>query len=330
MQATINEVARQAGVSIATVSRVLHNAGYVSDANREKVRKAIAELGYVPNSIARSLKEQCSFTVGITASDLSVAFFPEVIKRVEEQLLPLGYATLVSSTFDQGETEKIVLKQMLARRVDALVVNSTGSNEEMLYGKQIPIIFYDRRPTVKRLPAVYMDKAEQMKVALSHLTGKGHKRVMLVTGSRDLNSNLDRYMGFQNFIKESGSSADNYLYRFGKFTYEDGVKAIENIIEMPAEMRPTAIISGSIAISAGVIAGCRKYGLQLPGDIALISSGTFMYPGMSGIELTYLDDRSDMLSEELVKLLKMYLAGENVPLDYDVPLTPILRLGDTT
>ena len=330
MQATITEVAKLAGVSIATVSRVLNESSYVSEETTNKVMKAIAELGYVPNSIARSLKEQSSFAIGITASDLSVSFFPEVIKRIEEEMLPLGYATMVSSTFDQSETEKIVLEQMLARRVDALLVNSTAYNEEMLYSRHVPIIFYDRRPLNARFPAVYMDKAKSMKLALKHLTEKGHEKIMLVTGSRNLNSNIDRYLGFQQFIAENGSAGENFEYRFGKFSYEDGITAIDDIIKMPIDIRPTAVITGSIAITAGLMAGCQKYGLHIPGDLAIISSGDFIYSPISDMRLTYLDDRTDVLSSELVTLLKRYINHEDVPRNYEVKIEPLLHLGNTT
>ena len=330
MQATITEVAKLAGVSIATVSRVLHESSSVSEDTAKKVNMAIAELGYVPNSIARSLKEQSSFTIGITASDLSVSFFPEVIKRVEEEMLPLGYATMVSSTFDQSETEKLVLEQMLTRRVDALLVNSTASNEEMLYRRQVPIIFYDRRPLSPRFPSVYMDKAGQMKLALNHLSTKGHKKIMLVTGARSLNSNIDRYVGFRQFIAETDSPAENFEYRFGRFTYEDGIKAIEDIVKMPADVRPTAVVTGSIAITAGLIAGCSKYGLQVPGDLAIVSSGNFMYFPIYGYRLTYLDDRIDVLSRELVRLLKCCFEHEKVPQNYEYKIEPLLCEGNTT
>ncbi len=330
MQATITEVAKLAGVSIATVSRVLHESSYVSEDTACKVMKAIDDLGYVPNSIARSLKEQSSFAIGITASDLSVSFFPEVIKRIEEEMLPLGYATIVSSTFDQSETEKIVLEQMLAQRVDALLINSTASNEEMLYSRHVPIIFYDRRPISARFPAVYMDKAKSMKLALSHLAEKGHEKIMLVTGSRNLNSNIDRYMGFQQFINESGSAGENYEYRFGKFTYDDGIEAIDDIVKLPNGIRPTAVITGSIAITAGLIAGCQKYGLRIPDDLAIVSSGNFIYSPISDFKLTYLDDRADVLSSELVKLLKRYINREDVPRNVEVKIEPLLHRGNTT
>ena len=330
MQATITEVAKLASVSIATVSRVLHESGKVSEDTAGRVMKAIDELGYVPNSIARSLKEQSSFAIGITASDLSVSFFPEVIKRIEEEMLPLGYATIVSSTFDQGETEKIVLEQMFARRVDALLINSTSSNEEMLYSRHVPIIFYDRRPLNARFPAVYMDKAKSMRLALNHLTEKGHEKVMLVTGSRNLNSNIDRYLGFQQFIVENGKAPENYEYRFGKFTYEDGVKAINEIVRMSSDIRPTAVITGSIAITAGLLAGCEKHGLRIPDDLAIVSSGCFMYSSISNYKLTYLDDRSEMLASELVKILKCYFNREDVSKNYEVKIEPLLHEGNTT
>ena len=132
MAVTIHDVAQAAGVSVATVSRVLHGAGTVNEQMCMRVRAAVRELGYVPNPVAQSLKQQCSRMIGITASDLSVAFFPEVVNGVEKAFSPKGYATIVSSTHDLPDNENTILQRMLARKVDALLVNSTGQNEDML------------------------------------------------------------------------------------------------------------------------------------------------------------------------------------------------------
>ena len=141
---------------------------------------AVRELGYVPNPVAQSLKQQCSRMIGITASDLSVAFFPEVVNGVEKAFSPKGYATIVSSTHDLPDNENTILQRMLARKVDALLVNLDRS-ERRYAGKGRAgghaCGVYDRRPRKPLFPAVYMDKSESMYMALDHLTGLGHKRL---------------------------------------------------------------------------------------------------------------------------------------------------------
>lgn len=333
MPATITDVAKLAGVSIATVSRVIHGTHTVNSEMQARVRAAIAELDYVPNSIAQSLKQNSSRMIGITASDLSVGFFPEIVKSVEKAFLPRGYATTVSSTYDSPQNEEIILRQMLARRVEILLVNSTGQNEDTL--KQIasagtPVVFYDRRPRTNAFPSVYADKKRAMQVALDHLLQVGHRRVMLVTGPRELNSNYDRYMGIQAFIFENGLEPADYTFRFGDFTPAEGFRAMEEIVHMPAERRPSAIITGSIAITAGVMAYCKKHGISIPGDIAIVSSGTFVYEDIIGAKLTYLDDSAQAMSDLIVRLIERYLNGEKIPTDYSAVLQPVLHIGESS
>lgn len=330
MAATINDVAKRAGVSIATVSRVIHSAGNVNSELTRKVQKSIEELGYVPNSIAQSLKQNCSKMIGITASDLSVAFFPEIVKGVEKVFLPRGYATIVSNTYDESLNERTILNHMSARRVDALLVNSTGQNEEMLenIARSKPVIFYDRRPVKRVFPAVYADKKRAMYVSLEHLAKMGHKRVMLASGPRGLNSNYDRYIGFQRYIFDHDLDPSMFSFRFGTFSFEEGVETMKAIMAM--KERPTAVVTGSIAITAGIIDYCRTHGISIPDDMAIVSSGNFRYGDALDSGLTYLDDQPKEISTAVVELLERFLNGEKVEKDFECVLQPVLHESRST
>lgn len=328
---TINDVAKSAGVSIATVSRVINSRGSVNEQLKSKVLMAIKELGYVPNSNAQALKQDCSKLIGITASDLSVSFFPEVVKRVEKEFLSAGYATIVSSTYDQAKIERTILEHMVARRVDALLVNSTGQNEEMLVqiaSSGIPVILYDRRTRGHTFPSVYMDKQKAVYQAMEHLYSLGHRRIALVTGPKQLTSNYDRYMGFQGFAFDRGlDPADTRSY-FGVFSEEYGGEMMKEIMGM--EKRPTAIVTGSISITAGIMKYCRENGLSIPDDMALVSSGNFSFGGAIGMELTYMDDRVEGLSDGIRQLLQQALRGETLSPDHQIVLAPALCVGAST
>lgn len=331
MAVTINDVAKDAGVSIATVSRVINGRGSVNELLRKRVLEAIERLGYVPNSNAQALKQDCSKLIGITASDLSVSFFPEVVKRVEKTFLPAGYATIVSSTYDQPQNERIILEHMVARRVDALLVNSTGQNEGMLEqiaASGIPIILYDRRTRGRTFPAVYMDKQKAVYQAMEHLYGLGHRRVALVTGPNQLTSNYDRYMGLQGFAFDHGMNPSDCMAYFGVFSEGYGEEVMDEIMCM--KERPTAVITGSISITAGIMCYCREHGLSIPGDIALVSSGNFIYNRAIGMDLTYMDDRVEGLSDGLIQMLRQTLQGGALSPDDQIILAPTLSVGTST
>lgn len=333
MAVTINDVAKRAGVSIATVSRVLNGAENVGPLLYQKVNAAINDLGYVPNFTAQSLKQSSSKLIGITASDLSVAFFPEVVKCVEKRFLPKGYATIVSSTYDDPENEKTILQHMFARRPDALLINSTGQNEqtlEQILASGTPVIFYDRPPRNKNFPSVYADKNKSMYIAAEYLTSLGHRKIRLITGPRMLSSNYERYMGIQRFIFDKNLDPADFSFTFGEFSYSNGYATTEAIFQMDVQERPTAIITGSIAITAGILAYCEEHDIAVPGSLSIISSGNFPYGNVAGIKLTYLDDRSYQLAEITANLLEQCLAGEKIPSNYRMVLEPILHVQDTT
>lgn len=331
MAVTINEVAKRAGVSIATVSRVINGVDSVNPRMRERVLEAITELGYVPNSIAQSLKQNCSKTIGITVSDLSVAFFAEVIKGVEKTFLPQGYATIISSTYDDPKNERTILQHMMARRVDALLVNSTGANERLLaqvVASGTPVILYDRRPRGNMFPSVYANKQRGVYISLEHLMALGHRRIMLATGPKRLSSNYDRYIGVQEFIFDSGLDPADFSFRFGEFSFAQGVSLMEELMRM--ERRPTAVITGSIAITAGIMQFCREKGVRIPEDIAIVSSGNFLYGDVMGARLTYMDDCIPALSASVVALLERCLTGGPPAPDYQEILEQTLHIGEST
>lgn len=331
MRVTINEVAKSAGVSIATVSRVINGRGTVNEALQKRVQEAIETLGYVPNSNAQALKQDCSKLIGITASDLSVAFFPELVKHVEKTFLPAGYATIVSSTYDQPQNERMILDHMLSRRVDVLLLNSTCQDEDRLERIQAsgtPLILYDRRSREHAFPSVYMDKHKAIYQAMEHLYGLGHRRIALVTGPRWLTSNYDRYMGFQAFAFDRELNLQECPACFGVFSEEYGFTLMDELMQM--KNRPTAIMTGSISITAGILRYCRQHGLSIPEDMALVSSGNFAYSGAIGMELTYMDDCVAGLSEGIIHLLRKVFQGERLSGEDQIVLVPTLCVGMST
>lgn len=331
MAVTISDVAKRAGVSTATVSRVINGATNVDGVLRGTVLRTMEEMGYVPNSIAQSLRHNRSRTIGITTSDLSIAFFPNVLKAVENAFLPLDYATLSSSTYDDPKNEKKILEHMLARRVDALVVNSTGQNEDLLRAAAdagTPVILYDRRSREHPFPSVYVNKQRSMELALDHLLGLGHRRVLLATGPRMLATNYDRFMGMQKYAFDHDLDPALFTARFGDFSVPFGMAVMAEIAHMP--QRPTAVVTGSVAITAGIMMYCRDHGLSIPGDVALVSSGTFSYPSVVEPRLTYLDDCAQQIAEGLTRLLDLALRGEPLADGGRIEIDPVLHIGTSS
>lgn len=331
MYIKIGDVAKRAGVSTATVSRVINGAENVDDILRQKVVQAMDDLGYVPNTLAQSLRQKRSKIIGVTSSDIEVSFFPQIIKEIERAVQPQGYAVFSANTYDQPETEREILRQMVARRVDALVVCYTEENEDLL--KEIadsgtPVILYDRRPRRSDLPAVYVNKKKAISLALDHLMGAGHRRVMLVSGPRSLMSNYDRYMGLQQYLFEHNLDPADFPACFGHFSVEYGMEAAQKLFSM--ESRPTAVITGSVAITAGMMMHVKKMGLAIPKDLAVVSSGTFSYPSIVEPRLTYISDAGHQIAEGILRLLQTFIDGKTIPPGTKIEIEPVLHVGSSS
>lgn len=331
MHIKISDVAKLAGVSTATVSRVINGAANVDGILRGKVLKAMSDLEYVPNTMAQSLRQKRSKIIGITASDVEVSFFPRIIKEAEKALQPKGYAVFSASTFDQPDNELKIIRQMLARRVDALLVCSTGQNEEFLQeisNSGIPVILYDRRPKNNVFPTVFVNKKKAVYLALNHLTAAGHKRIMLISGPRSLMTNYDRYMGLQKYVFEHNLDPADVTAQFDSFSIEYGREAVQKILAMPN--RPTALITGSVAITAGVMMCLKENNLVIPDDMALVSSGTFTYPEIVEPRLTYIDDSAHEIAVKLLELLYTLLDGKSLRPDMQIEIEPVLHVGSSS
>jgi DNA-binding LacI/PurR family transcriptional regulator len=220
---------------------------------------------------------------------------------------------------------------MVARRVDALVVCSTGQNEVLLKEiaeSGIPVILYDRRPQNSILPTVFVNKKKGMYLALDHLMAAGHRRIMLVSGPRSLMSNYDRYMGLQQYLFEHNLDPADFPAFFGQFSVDYGMEIAQRLLNM--ENRQTAVITGSVAITAGIMMYIKKHGLTIPNDLALVSSGTFPYPSIIEPRLTYISDSNHEIAAGVLELLQMLIDGKDLQPGTQIEIEPILQVGSSS
>lgn len=287
---TIKDVAREAGVSIATVSRVINKADNVNPEMRKRVLEVITRLDYKPNRIARGLKSNTTNTIGIVISDISNPFFMKIAKEIENIVQQKGYSLIFGSTDDSPEKELEYIKLLHEKRVDGLVISSTGENEDYLKELQeegVPIVFVDRRPMEDKFDSVYVDKVNTTYKMVKFLLNKNHKRIALITGPRDIITNYDRYVGYTKACYEFKLKITNDYLKFGHFTSEYGQKALKMVLKL--EKCPTAIISGSSLITKGILIQANKDNLKIPEDFSLITFGNISMSELICPKMTYSD-----------------------------------------
>lgn len=294
--ATIKDVAKSAGVSIATVSRVINNVSNVKSNIREKVQNAIRELDFKPNELARGLKNDVTHTIGVIISDISNPFFMSIIREIEKKVKQFGYFLLMVSTDDDPEKERQYIKVMREKRVDGIIISSTGKNEDYLKSIQesgLPIVFIDRKPFKHKFDTVYVDKALAMYDITNYLLSKGHRRIALVSGPRDIMTNFDRFTGYARSYHEANIPLDNSLIMYGEFSEKYGREALNTVMEMSD--RPSVIVSGSVQITRGMLLEAKEKNILIPEDISLVSYGNIDMSALICPSLTYVESLNEKI-----------------------------------
>ena len=308
---TIKDVARKAGVSIATVSRVMNGVSNVGAENRESVLRAIEELEYQPNAVAQAMKKKTFCTIGVIMPDFSTPFFEKIIMKIEAAYRGNGNLVLFVNTYDDPKIERKGIEFMVERQTDVLLISSTGENEDYLarlMDKDMPIVFLDRRSKTHKFPSIYIDKRAGMYQAMEYLAQMNHERVALISGPRQLATNYDRYEGASRFLYDNEKSPNNIQYYFDSFTEEYGYSTTEKLLK--SENRPSAIVVGSAVLATGVITCCRDNGVRLPEDISLISFGDLAQGKLIDPRLTYIDDGHKEIAERLLCMIEQALNKE--------------------
>jgi LacI family transcriptional regulator len=275
-KATIKQVAAEAGVSTATISRVLNSSGYVSNEVKERVMIAVQKLHYQPNAIARSLKQDKSFTIGVVLPDISNPFFMTICRGLEDVVQEQGYHLLFCSSDENPDKEEQLLHLMAEKRVDAIVLATTGGNEELiirLAASGIRFILVDRSLELPLLVAdlVAEDDVYGAYELTKQLIAAGHSVIGVINGCMGVSTGKDRFIGYLQAVHEAGMEHHQPYGFDGKFTESGGREAVRYFLQMAAP--PTALLSFNNKMTFGALLELTESGYDIPGDIAIASYG---------------------------------------------------------
>jgi LacI family transcriptional regulator len=288
---TIKDVARQAGVSVATVSRVLNEKGPVAPATRDRIREVAARLRYVPHGAARSLITNKTNAIGVLLPDIYGEFFSEIIRGIDLAAGRRGYHLLVSSSHGRkGEIEAIL--RATRGRVDGLIVMSPDVDVDTLEANlpsTLPIVMLNCRSNGPALDSITIDNYAGALGMVRHLAALGHRRIALVKGPPNNYDARERLRGYRNGVRALALVHSRELELEGDFTKEAGHRAGERIAAI--KPRPTAIFATNDAMAIGVLSALRDAGVDVPGDVAVagfddIPISRFVSPPLSTVHVT--------------------------------------------
>ena len=267
---TVMDVAREAGVSVSTVSRIVNGTARVADDKRLAVETAIARLDYRPNLHARSLKMGTSMTIGILTQRIESPVFNRVMLGIEEGLKDSGYAPIiVSGHWNQvEETERVRL--LMARRIDGLVILNGGLTDAQIveFSRRQPVVATGRRLQGHNLNAVRLDNVHGGYLATRHLLSLGHRHIAHIAGPDDHSDAVDRYAGYVRAHEEFGVTVDPELVFQGDFNENGGALAMTRLLDSGRSF--SAVFAGNDQSAMGAHMVLYRRGLRVPEDISLI------------------------------------------------------------
>jgi DNA-binding LacI/PurR family transcriptional regulator len=306
--ATQRDVAKKARVSIATVSRSINSKGYVSPGVRDRINRAILDLGYKPNLVARSLKLKKTRTIGLIFPDIENPFFISLVKKAEEVAHRNNYSVILCNTENKAEKEKMYIDVLLGRIIDGFIIIPSLSTNPQMYAalKKEKAVFVDRTSGMKEEICITLDNVDGVMLAVDHLAGLGHRRIGVVNVPLDITTGLDRYEGYKKGLATHGVALDMEIVRFADFTPEAACAKTIEILK--GQRPPTALLPMSGPTTIGSLRAVRELRLKVPDDISIVGFDEFTYAELLNPPLTTISqpayDFGSIATETLLKLVR--------------------------
>lgn len=309
MATSIKDVAKEAGVSIATVSRVLNDIDVVNEDTKKKVLDAIKELGYRPNIIARSLKTQRTKTIGILIPDISSQFYPDIVRGAEDVSNIYDYNVILCNSDFDIDKEKEYLRVLKEKMVDGVIYMSSSLNDEILNlinELDLKTILVETKDQEGLFPSVTIDNIKACYDGTKYLIDKGIKNFSFIgVNGSTMNAWGERYIGFEKALKEAGLNIDEDLIHFDSLRVKSGCEGAEKFVKSGKKFE--AIICASDEIAMGAINTLREQGIKVPRDVSVIGfnnnyAASIFYPKITTIsQPSY--DMGSVAMRMLIKLL---------------------------
>ncbi|MCM8710677.1 LacI family transcriptional regulator [Clostridium sp. SYSU_GA19001] len=309
MAASIKDVAKEAGVSIATVSRVLNDVDVVNEETKKKVQEAIKKLGYRPNIVARSLKTQKSRTIGIIIPDISNQFYPEIVRGAEDVANIYNYNIMLCNTDLDPDKEMEYLRVLKEKMVDGVIYMSNSLEPEiieLIKSLELPVVLVETTDKANTFPSITIDNDKAAFEATNYLINKGNKKIAYIGTHEDaVHAASYRFSGYKSALESNGIEFNEKLCFFGGLKAQDGYDGI-NAIFANKDVEVDAVFCASDELAMGAINALRDIGKRVPEDIDVmgfndIYSASIFYPKLT----TVVQPMYDMGSVGMRMLIKV-------------------------
>lgn len=325
--ATIYEVSKLAGVSLATVSRVINKNSKVSDKTRQKVESAMTELGYRPNSIAQSLASNSTNSVGILVSELHGSFFGEMMAGIEAELRAAGKHVIITTGHSEEDKEKDGIEFLFSRNCDAIIVHVEAVTDDYLINLskgKIPIYLMSRLVKGLETNCISLDNELGGYIATQTVIEQGHTDIAYIAGPKLKADSTDRFAGHLRALSEYNIAFNEDLYFEGDFRETGGSDGLKHFLD--SQQAFSALVCGNDETASGAITYAREQGLSLPKELSIIGFDNILFARHTYPKLTTIENPVNLMGHMAAKLvLKNVYGRKNIPITHSFKPTLIER-----
>ncbi|CAH0531546.1 substrate-binding domain-containing protein [Vibrio natriegens] len=327
--ATIKDVAKEAGVSVATVSRVINKSPKASQNSIDAVTQAMSKLGYRPNAAARALVSQSTNTIGVLVSDVSDPFFGTLVKSVDNVARENGKHILIGNGYHNADDERRALDLLANSRCDALVIHAKGlSDEELIaYAKEVKgLVLINRHIPELAERCISLDNRKGAFLATEYLIRHGHRKIACIASSHDIEDTDERLQGYQSALKEHGIELSKSYVEYGEPNSDGGEVAMTNLLTKSLEI--TGVVAYNDYMAAGALATLDQNGIDVPQQVSMVGFddgliARFVHPGLTTIRYPI-----EMMAERATRLALALSRNEKVE-DETIIFSPTLVRRDS-
>ncbi len=308
MKVTINEVAKAANVSVATVSRVINGNYPVKDSTKKIVLQAIDDLNFVPNMQARELTQRKSTIIGVVVPSLTNMFFPAVVYGIETKLKANSLSIILMTTSNNKNEEKKCINNLLSRNVSGIIVidPSTSNIKNKFFhevAKKIPLVFVNGYTSVPNISSVSNDEAMGCEIALRYLIKNDHKNILFLRGENSYSYDVKEQI-YRKIMTEINNLNDNFIINIGQGNTIETVDNTSKIIgTILPNLNATAIFACNDLMAVGVINSCKKLKLDIPKDLSVIGYDNISLSNLVEPKLTTVDQHMELLGQKAADLV---------------------------
>lgn len=274
---TMKDIAKEANVSVATVSHVINGTKVISKNTYDRVMDVIKKYNYVPNSAAKNLRQKSTKTAGLIVSSLPDSFVTKMIYGVEERAREMGYNVLLVNTNENRSYEEETINLLHSKMVDGVILSPTSKDIEYLKkytDKDFPIVMVNRYDSnLSNIPRVTGDNFQLGYEATSHLINHGHKKIGFIYSVPNVSTTNDRLAGYKKALEDNGIEFDEQFLERGYATVEGGAKAVETLLKRDPEI--TAVFAQTDLMTIGVISKLKEQSIKIPEQVAIVGFGDF-------------------------------------------------------